>query len=278
LSALQKAVDTGKSVVLLDIGPRDLGQGYKKDLGPLEGAPKVQAPFVIRDKLFSGIQLTFTEAAEPESHLHPAAGNDSLWNSLPRQSTWIWNGLRAGLIVPSADMNVTGLSASAFLSLWAGRGANAQAVRSNENYYAYELAGYYAFSPEKMDKTVTARLRDKVRLLADDAPSLQGRINPKAPIQCTDLAQIYRQSGAECKATQLVPLASCGKNLACLPIVELIFGPGKGNVILSQVLTAGRLVRGHREPGLYGIRYDPAAEQFTLNLIADALDTKLAYH
>jgi hypothetical protein len=50
----------------------------------------------------------------------------------------------------------------------------------------------------------------------------------------------------------------------------LTFGPGKGNVILSQVLTAGRLVRASAQAGFYGLRYDPAAAQFVLNMIAKA--------
>jgi beta-galactosidase len=77
--------------------------------------------------------------------------------------------------------------------------------------------------------------------------------------------------GTDGEATQLIPLASCGKNLTRILVVELVFGPSKGKVILSQVLTAGRLARGYQEPGLYGIRHDPAAEQFTLNMIAKVL-------
>jgi hypothetical protein len=232
----------------------------------------VKDPYVDHDSLFSGIQLTFTQTAEPESHLHPAPDNDSLWNVLPRQSTWIWNGLRAGLVAPGVDMEVAGLSSSAFLSLWASHGADAQAIRAGKGYFAYELADFYAFSTQRDDKAVMQKLRDKVKLLAEDAPALQDRINPNAPIQITDLAQIYRRDGEDGKATALTPLASCGKNLTRIPVVELAFGPSKGKVILSQLLTAGRLVRGQQEPGLYGIRYDPAAEQFTLNIIAKTLD------
>jgi beta-galactosidase len=276
LKTLQDAVNAGKSVVLLDIGPRDLGPGYKNDLGPLEGAPKIIDPYVEHDDLFSGIQLTFTEAAEPESHIQPAPDDDSLWASLPRQSTWLWNGLRAGLVVPSADMDVKGLSSSAFLSLWVSRGADEQSIRNEKYYYAYELAGYYAFSSESTNAEIIAALRGKVKLLAEDAPALQDRIDPKAPVECTDIAQIFQQSGAGCQATQLIPLVDCGKDLTRVPVVELVFGPSKGNVILSQVLTAGRLVPGHQEPGLYGIRYDPAAEQFTLNMVAKALDKNAA--
>jgi hypothetical protein len=36
----------------------------------------------------------------------------------------------------------------------------------------------------------------------------------------------------------------------------------------SQLLTAGRLAPGFGQPGLYGIRYDPAAAQFVLNMLA----------
>ncbi len=273
LGTLQHAVERGQSVVWLDIGPRDLGQGYKKgDLGPLEGVPHLTVPREEHDNLFSGIQLTFQETAEPESHLHPAPNDDSLWAQLPRASTWLWNGLRGGLIVPAADMEVTGLSPSAFLSLWVSRGADGAAIQNRKDYYAYELAGYYAFSPDDKNEAVIDQLRQKVRLLVDDAPALQDRINPNAPVESNDIAQTYRRDGRGGEALALTPLASCGKNLTRIPIVELGFGPLKGKVILSQVLTAGRLVRGTQRPGLYGIRYDPAAEQFTLNLIARALD------
>jgi beta-galactosidase len=253
LRTLQNAVDRGQSVVSLDVGPRDLGQGYKQgDLGPLEGAPRVTNPLMEHYKLFSGIQLTFRKMAEPESNLQPALNDDSLWACLPRESTWLWNGLRGGLVVPSTDMDVSGLSRSAFLLLWASRGADAAAIQNNKDYYAYELAGYYSFSSKDNDEAVVGRLRDKVQTLFEDAPSLQDRINPNAPIVTTDLAQIYQQDGTEGKATTLTPLATCGKNLTRIPVVELGFGPARGKVILSQVLTAGRLVRGCEEPGLYG--------------------------
>jgi hypothetical protein len=266
-----EAVDRGQSLVLLDIGPRELGQGYKPgDLGPLEGAPQVASQRIEQLDLFAGVHLAFHLVAEPESHLQPALRDDSLWSDLPRQSTWLWNGLRGGLVVPAEDMEVTGLSSSAFVSLWAGRGADRLEMQSGRSYYAYQLAGFYVFSSQEKDAAAIAQLRSKVKALTEDAPSLENLIDPKAPIEPVDLTQAYRrnQNG---KAEQLTPLASCGKSLTRLPIVELSFGPGQGRVLLSQVLTAGRLVRGAAEPGLYGIRYDPAAEQFTLNLIAHAL-------
>ena len=122
------------------------------------------------------------------------------------------------------------------------------------------------------------KLRDKVKFLAEDAPTLRERLNPNAPIETIDLSQSYRQSGKTGRALRLTALANCGKNLTRVPIVELDFGEGKGKVLLSQALTAGRLARGHHEPGLYGIRYDPVAEQFTLNMLAEVLKLEKQSH
>jgi hypothetical protein len=49
------------------------------------------------------------------------------------------------------------------------------------------------------------------------------------------------------------------------------FGEGKGKLIVSQLLTAGRLARGFGEDGLYGIRFDPVANQFVLNMMEAVL-------
>ena len=271
-ATLANANRRGFAVVLLDIGPRNLGQGYSKgDLGPLEGAPRVTVPKVETDELFSGIRLTFREMAEPESHLHPAAENAELWSNLPREATWLWNGLRGGLIVPATDMEVAGLAPEALIAQWSGRGASEASLRGGGEYFAYQLGGFYAFAVAKNDSTALSQLRARVRLLAEDAPALQNRINPGAPVEIVDLGQAYRTSQQGGRATVLTPLASCGKNLVRTPIVELAFGGGRGQVVLSQVLTAGRLQRGRADPGLYGLRYDPAAEQFVLNLLARAL-------
>lgn len=273
---LAAAVDRGVSLVLLDIGPRDLGQGYKRgDLGPLDGAPQVNDPRVETDALFRGVQLTFTEAAEPESHFHPGPVDRSLWRHLPREATWLWNGLRGGLVVPADEMAVGGLSPEAFAAEWANRGADQGSVRGNGPYYAYELAGFYAYSTAPDDKATIAGLRQKVKFLAEDAPALKDRINPEAPVVTTDLRAGYRAS-ASGQATRLVALATAGKNLERVPVVELRFGPHDGRVLLSQVLTAGRLQRGRAEPGEYGLRYDPAAEQFVLNCLAEAVGVRAA--
>ncbi|MGH7996438.1 MAG: hypothetical protein ACREFX_08815 [Opitutaceae bacterium] len=273
---LLRAVARGVSLVMLDIGPRDLGQGYEAgDLGPLEGAPRIVGPpRVERDRLFDGVQVEFEQVAEPESCLHSAMHDASLWHGLSRRSACLWNGLRGGLVVPADNMTVTGLSPSALLALWTARGADPKAIRHGDTYYAYELGGFYAFSRLARDHDVIARLRAKVQLLAEDAPTLDGSVDPNAPLVVTDIAESYRRGAEGGRATMLRPLASCGKDLDRIPVVELAFGRDQGKVILSQLLTAGRLVPGEAEPGFYGIRYDPAAAQLVLNMIADVIGAK----
>jgi len=271
-TALSAAIARGTSVVLLDVGPRDLGQGYRKgDLGPLDGAPRILPGqgYMRSQNLFDGIKVNFSQAAEPESHIQPGADDDALWQNLPRPATWLWNGLRGGLVAPAADMEVSGLSAAGFVSQWAGHGADAKAIVAG-GYYAYQLAGYYAFSSKGNDKQTIDSLRSRVKFLAEDAPALQDVVNPNSPIEQTDLGKGYRDA-ANGQAQRLIRLSTCGKNLTRSDIIEMAFGDGKGNVILSQALTAGRLARGSAEPGLYGIRYDPAAEQFVLNMLAKAI-------
>jgi beta-galactosidase len=267
---LAAQVDHGASVVLLDIGPRDLGEGYRKTLGNLEGAPVVHDPYVQNADLFDGVHLTFRQVAEPESHIQPAAANRDLWTGLPIPATWIWNGLRGGLIAPAADMEVTGLSQAGLLAQWKQHGADTAALSSGKPYFAYQFFGYYAFSTTPQGKTTQDALRARVRLLAEDAPALKDAINPNGPIDQIDLGAAYRNA-AGARAQRLLTLSTCGKNLTRSEIVELSFGAGAGRLLLSQALTAGRLVRGAAEPGFYGIRYDPAAEQFTLNMLAEAL-------
>ncbi|NLD73314.1 MAG: glycoside hydrolase, partial [Chloroflexi bacterium] len=109
--ALGTAIEAGRSVVLLDVGPRFLGQGYLEDgaLGPLDGAMRIDDPRVEVRDLFLGLRATFRELPEPESCVHPSMGDASLWADLPPQATQLWNGLRGGLIAPAADMELAGL-------------------------------------------------------------------------------------------------------------------------------------------------------------------------
>lgn len=273
----EEQLHQGKSVVLLDAGPQPLGVGYNSGTqlgGPLEGAPSVSSPPVLQTtSLFGGVTVSFRETAEPESTLQQAADNRQLWLGVPRQATWLWNGLRGGLIVPAADMLVSGLSGHAVLAIWQARGADISQIQTG-NFYAYELAGYYAFSNHGDDQSISAALRKRVKTMVDDAPSLAGVVNPNAPITVTDVGALYHQSASGGEAESLTPLANAGKGLSRTPIVKLTFGPDSGSLILSQVLTAGRLLPGHAElgPGVYGLRYDPVAVQFVLNMLNASIE------
>jgi len=267
IKPLYDAIQQNRHVVMLDIGPINLGQGYPEnnELGPLQGAPRVENAIQQEYDLFRGIKVSFVEAPEPESHIHPADNAEILWHNLDKEATWLWNGLRGGLIVPATDMNISGLNSEAFSSIWISRGADESLIKS-DNYYAYELQGYYAFSKNENDKTVINALRERVKFLFNDAPALQNVINPEAPIQIIDLASEYQQSTAG-EAQQVIPLVYCGKNLLRTPVTAIDFGRTSGKLLLSQLITSGRLAQGYGQEGLYGIRFDPATVQFVLNLL-----------
>jgi hypothetical protein len=75
------------------------------------------------------------------------------------------------------------------------------------------------------------------------------------------------------QAKDLKVIASCGKNLSRSPLVEVSFGKGKGKLVLSQLLTQGRLSRNIWKTKLYDIRYDVVAVQLMLNIIVSCEET-----
>ncbi len=269
LKILKQVIEDGKSIVMLDVGPVFLGQGYPKDradLGPLQGVMKIKQPEIHTIEILGGITLVFKEVAEPESHIHPDKENDLLWENLKKDYTWLWNGMRGGTIVPATKMEVeTALSPNSYLKQWKTRGADPILIRG-ESYYAYELQGFYSFSTIKNDITVSNELRKKVLFHVEDAPALANSINPNAPIKIIDLVQNYKNS-TDMKANKLIPLVNCGKNLTQIPVILIDFGNDQGNLIISQLLTKGRLAKGFGTEGLYGIRYDEVAVQFVLNML-----------
>lgn len=271
---LLSAIQSGKSVVMLDVGDRTLGQGYltdTNDLGPLQGVMRVTNPKVNTYPLFGGISLKFTETGEPESFLHPTLTNSDLWNNIPLHYTRIFNGLRGGLIVPAADMEFSGLNAKAFTTQWKSRGAKEDKIITGP-YYAYELQGFYEFSNKPNDVETQKRLKNRVAFLVQDAPALAISINPNTPIVMTDLTQEYKNS-MKGLAENLIPLANSAKNLTQTPVALVDFGTGKGRLLVSQLLTSQRLAPGFGESGLYGIRYDEVAVQLVLNMISRATYT-----
>lgn len=271
----EKSVLKGKSVLLLDVGLRYLGQGYpenKDELGPLQGVAVAENKPTTWVSLFGGIKLGFREVAEPESHIQLNIDKyNKLGFNFDENQGWLWNGLRGGLVVPAVDMEFEGLNQHAFISQWISRGADMEKIKSS-SYYAYELQGYYAFSALDNDINIQNQLREKVRFLVDDAPALSGSINPNAPIQITDIALKYKKALSGIAEDQHI-LANAGKNLTRTPLVEIDFGTGKGKMVISQLLTDGRLskkVLG--QVGEYDIRYDPSTVQLVLNLISHIVE------
>ena len=109
-------------------------------------------------------------------------------------------------------------------------------------------------------------MRDQIRFKMEDAPALAATLNPDARIEITDLVYLIRESQGT--ADRLEPMVVCGNDLLRSPVVQIDFGGDRGSVIVSQLLTEGRLAEGFGESGLYGRRYDEAAVQFVLNMLS----------
>ncbi|HYK57284.1 MAG TPA: hypothetical protein VEV15_12505, partial [Flavisolibacter sp.] len=176
------------------------------------------------------------------------------------------------LIAPAADMEFSGLSADAFLTQWKARGADEAAIKKG-SYYAYELQGFFEFSAKASDDVLQKKLKEKVAFLVQDAPALANAINPATPVKVTNLSEDYRAS-LNGQAQGFTPLANCGKNLTRTPVALIDFGTGKGSLIVSQLLTAGRLSKSNNEKEFYGIRYDEVAAQLVLNMIQKTVEKK----
>ncbi|MFW5859955.1 MAG: glycoside hydrolase [Planctomycetota bacterium] len=268
---LQAGIHAGRRVVLGDIGPCDLGQGYcepERKYAFLQGRMWVPAPREHRVELFGGVSLRFDELGEPESCIHPTPAGQALCAHGDHEALRLWNGLRGGLIVPAWSLDVSGLSPAGFLARWRARGADPQRVCAG-GYVAYELAGQYAFGTTG-DADTAAGLRQRVRFLIEDAPALAASIDPEAAIVEHDLSAGYAQADGE--VDRLIPLCECGRDLAQQPVLALEFGPGRGELVLSQAITCGRLADGTHpdivEPNPhYALRRDPAAQQYLLDLL-----------
>ncbi len=265
-SFLRNAVKSGKSAVILDAGPRFYGQDAI-DSAHLQGVRKLEYAEKKSIALFPGVSLKFREVAEPESNIHRTLYSNKLWNNLSPDYALLWNGMRGGLIVPSTGMEVEANSAAAFLSLWKVRGADEILISGNSPYFGYELEGFYAFSTVENDPKVLSLLHNKVKLIFEDAPSIAKTINMNAEVKMTNLSETYTELTKQKTGIDLTPLACCGKGLSRIPCVMLDFTNEKNRVIVSQLLTSGRLAPGFGQDGLYGIRYDEAAVQMVLNML-----------
>jgi len=268
LEIIENAINSGVSVIMLDVGDIFLGQGYldqKSKLTFLQGRYSLVNQVINKYEFIKGIELTFKQIAEPESHIHPDKNNEMLWENIPLDYTWLWNGLRGGIIVPATNMEISGLDQNAYLSKWVAKGAEENKIKGN-SYYAYNLQENYRFSDSSNDEKLLNELRQKVRFLVEDAPGLKASINPNAPVEIIDLAEGYKLS-KEGQAKNILSLVNCGRNLIQTPVTLIDFGEGKGQLIISQLITKGRLTGAQDKRSLYDIRYDVVACQVVINML-----------
>ena len=271
---LEDAIGRGAGVVMVNAGSRTLGKSYNdnaRHLGQVSGSPKLATAEITHTDLFAGLSVNCVEVAEPESHIHPAHNDSSLWRGLGADCTRLWNGLRGGIIVPSADIEIGGLSQEAFLSGWAAKGADTEKIRKGEPVYAYEYCGFYRFDDKPASKETMEALRQQVAFLIEDMPAMALSLPIHTPIRITDLTAFYRINRGG-RASGFSPMAEAGKDLVRNPVIRIQFGEGEGTLIISQVFTEHRLAEGYTEKrAKYPLHYDEAAVQFVLNMMDAAL-------
>lgn len=271
---IERAIKKGTSVVMLDVGPQSYGKGYPvegESLKSLLNPPSVSDPKLYDYPLFGSIIFHFKEAAEAETNIFPDSKDSSLWTYLPDGYRGMWNGLRGDLVLPAWEMEVQGVNADLFLEQWTARGANESIIKSGQPYYAYELHGYYDFSTRANDEETRERLKASVMQKIEDSPSLAVFINPNIPIKQTDISAGYRNANTG-MAKHMIRMVNAGKNLTKVPVIKIEFGEGKGNLIVSQLLTAGRLSHLGETGEPYERRYDETAVQMVLNMIEQTLN------
>lgn len=271
---LHSAVLKGTSVILLDIGDRNLGKSYddtQKNLGNTSGAPRISSAEIVSTPLFSGLTVSTVQVAEGESHIHPSSADSTLWNGLSPENTRLWNGLRGGIIVPASNLEVSGLSQEAFVSIWKERGADGEEIRKGP-YFGYEYCGFYAYADNGNSAEAEKLLRDKVAFLVEDMPAMAIFLPRNTPIRVTDLHSAY-MANEGVSVSGVSPLAVAGKNLVRTPVIRIEFSDSEGVLILSQLLTAGRLAEGFTDGRkVRPVEYDPAAVSVVLNMMENALE------
>ena len=262
--AFEIAWKNGKGVALLSVGPKLLGEGYDVDKKKtMQSARIIKATDLESLSLFGDITVFFKELSDPESCVHRTENCPWLWDNMNKKSMWLWNGLRGGLIVPAVDMSVVGTDKESFEKLWQAKGADIDKVKT-ESLFAYELEGFYEYS-EKEDPAVAGKLRQRVKFLVDDAPSLQGAVNPDAKITVTNLSEEYKKLPDNAGKVKYLDVAKAGKMLLRTPSVNVEFADGRGNIFISQMMFDGRLC--NNSTGFFDLRNDPAAGQMLVNII-----------
>lgn len=264
---VEAAVSAGAGLLLTQVGPRALGEGY------LEGRSVRADGLTATDEqnwtesLPFGLTVNYHSLPEPESCCHRAPASEPYWKGLHRQALQVSNGYRGGLNAPAAGMTVEGLGREAYLRQWTSRGASPE-LFEHENAVAYSLCGFYAFAEEPND-AVCGRLRDHVRLLIEDAPSLQDSADPEAPIGVEEIAAVYRALPQ--RRSELHPIAVCGRTLERAAAFVLRLENVRGPIIISQLLTEGRLHADYAQPGMDGPHTDPEMVRLVLNMMDELI-------
>lgn len=134
-----------------------------------------------------------------------------------------------------------------------------------QTYLAYELCGFFVYSVGP-NRQVASALRERVLSLVLDAPSLSVWMDPEEEMQIYPLNAQYARLPE--RDGQLQPIVRCGRGLTHAPVVSVRLGDGR--MILSQLLTAGRLSPSFSRSARYGAHYDAELVRLMLNIL-DAL-------
>ena len=90
-------------------------------------------------------------------------------------------------------------------------------------------------------------------------------------MQTIPLGRLLKEAATKKPTSPPTPIAVCGHGLKRVAAFAIQPEKTSGTLVLSQLLTQGRLVKGYGEPGLYGARYDPEMAQLMLLCLQQAL-------
>lgn len=265
-STLENGLKRGTGLLLLNIGPQSLGEGYLSDKHAIcvDGISSAPAHSVSYELPF-GMRVRFDHLPEPESCCHRAEGSRRYWEGLQRQALQISNGYRGGLNVPAEEMTIDNISRDAFATQWRARNITREQL-TRKGACCYELSGFYVYAPCPSE-SAREELRKSVKRLVEDAPSLAVSIDPSAPVKCYPVSSMYESLPD--RDGRLYPIARCGRGLSrnAAVLVEL----EGAKIILSQILTAGRLLSEHEAEERYSVGFDPELVRLTRNMLVSLL-------
>ncbi len=264
---LEKKMRSGSSMLLCEIGPRLLGEGYIEDRSQirLDGNTLLECEQSWQYRLPFDLTVRFDALAEAESCCHPPMGLRK-FDFLNRGALQLSNGYRGAINAPAVAMELESSDRQGILEQWKRRGAPEDMLLNCPDCTAYHLEGFYAFAETASQDTADA-LRERVRFLVADAPSLEKRIDPEAEIEVIQLGRLLSNAPVLSSVSAPQPLVVCGRDLNQVVVCEFKPEADCGKLIISQLLTGGRLMAAYSQPGLYGARRDPEMIQMMLSLL-----------